>query len=166
MRSLSVKLGGALLLMVAISVGLTAFFSNFSTTREFNAYLSQGAQRYQQTATTTLAQVYVRDGGWANIQLVLDGLLRSTTERLVVADSSMRIVGDTDSQWLGRFTSDVGLSAGTEIVASGESVGELYTFLTQGTGGRGFMGGGIVVRWSLLTVLPIQWTKALPFLLP
>ncbi|MFH1169241.1 MAG: HAMP domain-containing protein, partial [Chloroflexota bacterium] len=45
MRSLSWKLGGALLLMVAVSVGLTAYMANRSTVSQFSQYISHGQGR-------------------------------------------------------------------------------------------------------------------------
>ncbi len=154
MRSLSLKIAGALLLMVVISVGLMAYFSNLSTTREFGAYLSQGNQRYQQNAAEALSLAFVRDGGWANVQSVLTGLLRSTSERLVVADKSGRVVGDTAGQWLDRAAPDVGLADGVSITVSGSGVGQLFTFLTQaGSTGRGYLGGG---RGGPPTSTPVQ----------
>jgi len=54
MRSLRWKLGLALLLVVAISVGLTAFLTNRSTTSEFASYMEQSRQNYVELAGEAL----------------------------------------------------------------------------------------------------------------
>jgi two-component system, OmpR family, sensor histidine kinase BaeS len=142
MHSLRWKVAGALLLMVAISVGLMAYFTNLNTSRQFNAYLSQNNQRYQQNTTQTLAQFYQTNRTWDNVQSVLMALLRDSSERLVLADVAGLIVGDTDNQWNGRYAGNVGLSSGIPITVSGNTVGTLYPFLNQiGMHGRGNMGG-------------------------
>ncbi|MFC1869850.1 sensor histidine kinase [Chloroflexota bacterium] len=142
MRSLTWKLGGALLLIVVISVGLMAYLTNINTTREFGQYISQGNQQYVQNTSHALGQIYSREGNWTRIQTLLPALLRSTADRLVVADASGVIVGDTTNQWLGETADSVGLSSGTLITVSEKNVGELYLTTSQMGMGRGHMGGG------------------------
>lgn len=131
MRSLTWKLCCALFLVVAISVGLTAYFINVNTTQKFSQYLSQEDQRYVQNMSNILGQIYARDENWDNAQTVLSKLLRSGNERLALADSANIIVGDTANQWLGNTEQDIGLSDGTPVIVSEEEVGELYLFSTQ-----------------------------------
>ncbi len=141
MRSLYWKLGAALLLIVAVSVGLTAYLANVSTEREFQSYMQQGNTMYAQNLSDTLSQHYIQNQSWSSVQSILTGLLRSSSERLLVANNSGLLVGDSENDWLGKNTSDVGLTSGTFIMSSGQSVGTLY-ILTDGMGsGRGFMGG-------------------------
>ena len=142
MRSLTWKLGGALLLIVVISVGLMAYLTNINTTREFGQYLTQGNQRYVQNTSDALSQIYAQEGSWSHIQSLLPDLLRSTSDRLIVADASGVIVGDTANQWQGKTAIRVGLSSGTPITVSGKKVGELYLTTSQMGSGRGYMGGG------------------------
>lgn len=141
MRSLSWKLAGALLLIVAVSVGLMAYLANLSTSQEFEQYLAQGQQGYTQSTSEVLSQIYVRDGSWTNVQSLLSALLRSTADRLVVADSTGIIVGDTADEWVGEKASSIGLSSGTSITASGMKVGELYLLTSQTGNGKGYKGG-------------------------
>ncbi|MFA5309827.1 MAG: ATP-binding protein [Dehalococcoidales bacterium] len=141
MRSLSWKLAGALLLIVVISVGLTAYLINVNTTREFNQYVAQGNQKNILGAGAVLSQLYAEAGSWDDVQTWLPDFLRSPNDRLVVADASGIIVGDTDGAWLGSTASSAGLSGGTPITVSGRSAGTLYLAASQG-GGQGYMGGG------------------------
>ncbi len=142
MRSLSWKLAGALLLIVAIAVGLMAYLTNVNTTREFTQYVTQGNQKNIQSTSDALSQLYYQEGNWDGVQSLLPGFLRSPNDRLVVADASGIIVGDTASQWLGKTVINVGLSNGTSITVSGKEVGELYLITNQAGNGKGNMGNG------------------------
>lgn len=142
MRSLNWKLGGALLLIVVVSVGLMAYLTNLSTTREFQQYVSRGNMMYTQSLADSLEDLYAGKQGWNNIQETLQSLPISTSERILVTDRSGIIIADTAGEWLGKESEDVGLSNGTPITASGMTVGNLY-LLTSGVMGmgRGHMGG-------------------------
>ena len=141
MRSLSWKLGGALLLIVVVSVGLMAYLTNLSTTREFQEYVSQGNTMYAQRVEDTLSQFYAQEGSWTKIQDLLGNLLRSGNDRLIVADSSGIIVGDTAGEWLGRDTAEAGMDDGNQISIDGQEVGKLYLLSSTVGDGRGRMRG-------------------------
>ncbi len=142
MRSLSWKLGGALLVIVFVSVGLMAYLTNLSTTREFQQYVSRGNMMYAQAVADSLEDSYAEGGGWRNIEDILQSLTRSSDERMLVADSSGVIVADTAGEWLGRKTEEVGLGSGSQITSSGQTVGRLYILTSGGVGmGRGPMRG-------------------------
>ncbi|MFC1987302.1 sensor histidine kinase [Chloroflexota bacterium] len=142
MRSLTWKLGGALLLMVVVSVGLMAYLTNLSTTREFQQYVSRGNMMYSKSLADSLGNLYAREQSWSNFQETLESLPLSTSERILVTDHSGIIIGDTAGEWLGRKPEDVGLSDGTPITVSGQMVGSLYLLTSGGTGmGRGHMSG-------------------------
>ncbi len=141
MRSLYWKLGGALLLIVLVSVGLTAYLANLSTGREFQAYVQQGTTMYARNVSDTLGQFYAERSDWSGLQDVLTGLLRSANDRLVVSNISGMVVGDTGKAWLSRNAVEVGLTGGTSISVSGKPIGTLFLMTTGSGGGRGYMGG-------------------------
>ncbi|MFC1951553.1 sensor histidine kinase [Chloroflexota bacterium] len=144
MHSLTWKLGGALLLIVVVSVGLMAYLTNLSTTREFQQYVSRGNMVYTQSLADSLGDLYTEEHGWNNIQETLQSLPLSTSERILVTDSSGVIVADTVREWLGKELEDVGLRDGTPITVSGQTVGSLYLLTSGGIGmGRGRMDGRI-----------------------
>ncbi len=142
MRSLTWKLGGALLLIVIVSVGLMAYLANLSTTREFQQYVSRGNMMYTQSLADSLGDLYAEEQGWNNIQETLRSLPLSTSVRILVTDSSGVIIADTAREWLGKESAEVSLSDGTPITVSGQTVGSLY-LLTSGGMVRGHMGGRI-----------------------
>ena len=141
MPSLSWKLGGALLLIVIVSVGLMAYITNRSTTQEFRHYITQGSMMYTQDMERMLSELYAQSGGWMNTQGLLDNMPQSSKGRLVVIDSSGVVVGDTADQWLGLEASELGLNGGTPIITAGEEVGKLYLLAAGGMMGQGRMMG-------------------------
>ena len=87
MRSLNWKLAGALLLVVMVTIGLMAYLMNVGTASEFREYASQSSQNYVQSVASVLGSFYERDQDWTELDEVLADLLRSSSDRLVVADS-------------------------------------------------------------------------------
>lgn len=126
MRSLSWKLSGALLLVVIVSVGITAFLISDSTNREFKQYLSYCDMTYTQTVGDNLAQFYTHGNGWAGVKGILNSKLQSVNDRIVLTDSSGVIIGDTADDWLGKNVKEVGLINPTPITISEKVVGNLY----------------------------------------
>jgi len=143
MRSLNWKLTLALLLVVAVSVGLTAYLTNLRTASEFSRYISQGRLSYVEQVQETLSEYYADTGSWQGVQGLFDDLPRFGTYRLVLADGSGVIVGDSDADWLGKTTTQIGLADPASVVVSGQQVGALY-LVSSSTGqgqGKGQMAG-------------------------
>lgn len=128
MSRLSWKIAGAFILVVMVSVGLMAYLTSQSTTREFRTYIVGVNILYAQDAADTLSQFYTQEQSWNNVQSQLVGLSRCRKDRLIVADSSNVVVGDTANEWQGTATDEIGLSDGIPIIAGGQYVGELYWF--------------------------------------
>ena len=143
MLSLRWKLALSFLAVVVISVGLTAYLTNRGAAREFGSYVRESRNNYVDQIEGRLGWFYENNGSWAGVQNLLDGLVTMGSERLVLADSSGVIVGDTDLQWFGLTTGGVGLAEPTrDIVVSGEGVGEFYLLSSFMMRGRGHMMGG------------------------
>lgn len=98
---------------------------------------------YTQSLADSLGDLYAEEQGWNNSQETLQSLPLSTSERILVTDSSGVIIADTAREWLGKESEDVGLSDGTPITVSGQTVGSLYLLTSGGMMGmgRGHMGG-------------------------
>ncbi|MEJ2739912.1 MAG: HAMP domain-containing protein, partial [Dehalococcoidia bacterium] len=141
MRRLSWKLWGSLLLVVVVTVGLMAFLTNRSTTREFQQYVSSSNMMYTEVVAENIGSLYAQQNDWEGIQDLLTNRLRSQSDRLVVADSTGTIVGDTKNALLGEKAEEIGLENGIPITVSGQTAGTLY-YLCSGPGsGMGRMQG-------------------------
>ena len=126
MHSLRWKLAIALLLVVAISVGLTAYLTHHRTTSEFSNFISESRASSLEQTEQTLKDYYTENGSWAGVQSLLQSLPVFVNDRLILADSSGTIIGDTNAQWLGETVQSVRLTKPTSIVVSGQEVGKLY----------------------------------------
>jgi two-component system OmpR family sensor kinase len=127
MRSLRWKLALALLLVVIVSVGLTAFLTNRSTTSEFDYYIRQDRQYFVDTVGEKAFWFYEEQGSWTNVQRLFDGLATRSKDWLILADSTGVIVADTTGYWIGDTAASVGLIRPTRIITvEGEDIGELY----------------------------------------
>ena len=143
MRSLIWKLAGALLLVVVISVGLMAFLTNLNTRNSFQRYVSKNNTTYLNTVSVNLGQYYSRGQTWNGVQNVLPDFERTMNDRIVVADNSGVIIGDTQNVWLGTIISQADIGSGTPVKVSGQTIGQVY-LLSAGMGGMmgGMMSGG------------------------
>lgn len=142
MRSLSWKLALSLLLVVVVSVGLTAYLTHRGTTREFGEFISQSrASSLERTEERLIAFYTTEEGSWASVQSLLESLPIFVHDRLILADSSGTIIGDTGREWLGESAGSVGLADPTSIIVSGQEVGNLY-LLSFGVAGTQYIGPG------------------------
>ena len=126
MRSLRWKLAGALLLVVLVSVGLTAFLISQGTTREFRQYLTSCDSTYIEVIETNLINYYQHNRNWVGVQSTLNSQIRSIDDRLVIADGSGVIVGDTGEDWIGKNISEIGLDNPLQLIESQQVVGNLF----------------------------------------
>jgi len=150
------KLSGAMLLIVAVSVGLMAYLSNLSTAREFQQYISRGSTAYTQVLADEAGTAYAGGQRWSDVRGAMLSLLRSSDERIVIADASGSIVVDTGGDWLGRSASQVGLGNGAPVIADGRQVGQLYLLSTTAGPagmGRGMMGRGQMSGQAMTTMM-------------
>ena len=153
MFSLRWKLGGALLLVVLVSVGIMAFLTNQNTTTQFQQYIQTGSTAYNQRVVNNLEQYYAQGQSWSGVQEILLASLRTAGDRLVLADKSGKIVGDTANQAVGKTAVSLGISEGNLIQAGGQTVGTLYLDLSGMMGsGRGYMGGRGMMSGSSLPI--------------
>ena len=126
MRSLSWKIALSLLVVVAVSVGLTAYLTHHRTTREFSDFISESRATYMERTEQTLTDFYTENGSWAGVQNLIQIMPTFINDRLILADTSGTIIGDTNRQWLGHMCQNVGLSNPTSIEVSDQEVGKLY----------------------------------------
>jgi signal transduction histidine kinase len=141
MRRLSWKLWGSLVLIVIVTVGLMAFLTERSTTREFQQYVMKANMMYTETIVENISGFYAQQGNWTGIQDVLRDQLKAENDRLIVADSTGTIVGDTSGNLLGENAEMIGLQDGISLTVSGQNAGTLYWLCIGQGSGMGRMQG-------------------------
>ena len=141
MRSVAVKMVAGFTLVAVVSVLVVAFLADRYTAQEFGNYLESGAIGHQQSVVDYLAGRYTSTGGWRGLPPVLASLSGWLGQRLIVADASGKVVGDSAGQLaVGANLPKPAPSDAFPIVAGGKTVGTLY--LTSDTPARwGMMGG-------------------------
>jgi len=143
MHSISIKLASALLVVVVVSVGLAAYLINRSTKDQFEQYLVSTGVAYGEQAADDLEDFYTENGGWNNVQNFFDSLSRLGNYRLILADTSGTIIGDTNNMhnWIGTSVTSRGLNFPISLTASNQDAGDLYLiFPTVGQGWGHFSG--------------------------
>jgi signal transduction histidine kinase len=151
-RSLRWKLGGALLLVVLISVGLMAYLTNQNTTSQFQEYIQGGNSAYAERIVNNLEQYYLQQQSWSGVGEILNASLRSSDDRLIMADNSGKIIADTNNQLIGKSADSLDTQSTVALQVSGQSVGTLYFDLSSTGMGKGYMGG----RTMMPTPAPIH----------
>jgi two-component system, OmpR family, sensor histidine kinase BaeS len=128
--SLTWRLSAALLLVVIVSVGVMTYFINWSTTREFEQYVSSGNRMMEQRAADGLAVYYEQNQSWAGVQFILNRFIMMRQGRLILADEDGVIVGDSvpETENLGQRADKLGLDvdAGAPVIAGGQRVGTIF----------------------------------------
>ena len=142
MLSLRWKLALALLLVVAVSAGLTAWLGHYRSTREFRGYVLESSEHYQEKVVTILTGYYTAEGSWDNVQSILDDQLLPDAVRVVVVNESGVVVGDTADMWLGETAAAVGLTDPFAVIASVEDPAELHLMSSWEGSEPGFRPGG------------------------
>jgi signal transduction histidine kinase len=139
--SLGWKLGGALLLVVLVSVGIMAYLTNRNTADQFQQYVQGGNAVYTERVVYNLEQYYLQQHNWSGVQQILNASLRGNSNRLALADSSGKVIADTGNQTAGKHDVILDGSSATPIQISGQQVGTLYVALPGGGNGKGNQGG-------------------------
>jgi signal transduction histidine kinase len=125
-RSITWKLIAAFVIVVIVSVGLTAFLVSINTANEFQQYVSNCDSAYADQVNQNLGRYYVQNGSWNNVQSYLQSQLKTRNQRLVLADAGGLVIADTDNVEIGKRLTDMGLANPDSIMNSGMVVGELY----------------------------------------
>jgi signal transduction histidine kinase len=134
-RSITWKLIAAFIIVVIVSVGLTALLVSINTANEFQRYVSNCDNAYTELVHQNLGKYYIQNDGWNNVQSYLQSQLKTKNQRLVLVDTGGRIIADTDNIEIGKKISETGLESPESITNSGRVVGDLYM---SGCGSRAY----------------------------
>ncbi|MGI2336551.1 MAG: ATP-binding protein [Dehalogenimonas sp.] len=144
MKSLSLKLGAALVLVAVMAVAIMAILINQYTKSEFQTYVSANPS-FSEAVSNTLAVYYLQnDKSWDGVEEIIPPLLAFNGDRLVLADTSGFIVADTAGELAGTPVSQTGLTGAyyVELFRPRTIIGQYY-YIAGHTGGSGGMGSGM-----------------------
>jgi two-component system sensor histidine kinase BaeS len=125
MRSLTLKLTLAFLLVGLIGAILVAVLVGQSTRTGFNRFLSE---RDQAVLTTTLSEYYVTNGSWAGISAKLENTapLNSYSRDVALTDANGTVVVGKGNYTVGQRLPARALNGGTPISANGQTIGYMF----------------------------------------
>ena len=127
LRSVYVRFILANVLVVIVSVALTAALAGRMTSNEFRQFTERGDISRSSRLTRTLADTYAQSASWANAQSSVERLSQITGERVAVADADGKIIADSGQGLVGQTVPVHRLSPFGRIVVGGVTVGHLVT---------------------------------------
>jgi signal transduction histidine kinase len=125
-RSLTAKILIAFAAIVVVSIGGIAFLANRRTTDAFEHYVRTGQPDAQDHFADSIGNVYRQTGSWDTVSQALHLLPPDPNRRLVIVDTSGKVVVDNSGGPLGGPAANLGLTAGRPIVSDGQTLGMLY----------------------------------------
>ncbi|HEX9118256.1 MAG TPA: ATP-binding protein [Anaerolineae bacterium] len=125
-RSLRLRLLVGSILVVVVAVGVTAVVASQRTLSEFEHYVNtSSASRFHRFAEA-MGRSYTANQGWSNIQPDVDRSAAISGQRVVVANTQGKIVGDSGMVLIGTTASAAWARTASPIVVAGTRVGTLY----------------------------------------
>lgn len=101
LKSLRFKILAAMVIVIIAGVVITALNATRSTTGEFQRYVMHGQTMRQKRFVVSLTNFYTSEQSWTNVQSVVDQISEMSGERIVVADSNLITVGDSEGKLVG-----------------------------------------------------------------
>lgn len=102
LRSLRVRLLLATILVVLISVGVTAFVATRRTEGEFQRYVERRPPVDERRLGYVIARYYDENDGWRGIDAEIARLAQLTGQRVVLADANSQVIADSDNKLAGK----------------------------------------------------------------
>lgn len=151
-NSLSIKLVGAFLLVIAVGAVVISILISYATQNAFNLYTNRSGQVWAQQLAPVLGDYYAQSNSWQGVELVLQenvgevmpesgtgmmgqghgqgrqgqgGMMGMLQQRLVLADAQGRVVSDTHGELLGVQLGADELKNGAAILLDQRLVGTI-----------------------------------------
>lgn len=126
-RSLRVRVLVALIIVIAVAVGVVSFLASRATTGEFERYVERGGMVRHQRFEVYLAGHYMRNRGWSDVQSLVEQMGQIAGERIVLADGEGQIIADSADELIGQTVSEDWAEPVALILNRGVPVGTVYT---------------------------------------
>ena len=125
-HSLRFRVLVALILVVAVAVGMVALFASRATTGEFRRYVERGGILRHRRFEMFLAGYYNRSRSWSGVQPLVEQMGQITGERIVLADEGGQVVADSEKGLIGQTVAQDWAKPAALIVHRGVPVGAIY----------------------------------------
>ncbi len=125
--SLRVRLLASLLLVTLVAIGAVAVFASQTTGNQFRGYVQRRFQMGQFRFQLMLGPYYEKGGGWDGVQDLVSRMAEMSGDRIVLLDSSGKVIADSVGKLLGREASANWSGGPIPVVANGSQVGVVYT---------------------------------------
>ena len=102
LRNLHLRFIVSNVLVVIVSVALTALLAAQTTQSEFGRFMDRGDVSTLHRLTPILSDAYAKSSSWADIQATVENLSAVTGQRVAVADLKGVIVGDSANEMVGK----------------------------------------------------------------
>ncbi len=101
-RSLRFRVLVALIIVIAVAVGVVAFLASQATSGEFQSYEQRRGMMRHQRFEVFLAGYYRQNRDWSGIQPWVEQIGDITGERIVLSDEDGRVVADSANKLIGQ----------------------------------------------------------------
>ncbi len=125
-RSLRFRVLVALIMVIAVAVGVVSFLASRATSGEFQRYVERGGMIRHQRFEMYLAGHYVRIRGWSGVQPLVEQIGQISGERTVLADREGQIVADSANKLIGQAVAQDWADPVALIRQRGALVGAVY----------------------------------------
>lgn len=143
MRSMAFKLVAAFAVVALVGVLIVAFLANRLTSTAFGSYVEQGVLAQDQRIADYIVGQYAA-GGWRSVTAMLMPVSHSTGTRLVVADSSGKVVADSAGRLTNGPVPNPAPGRQIPLKADSKPIGSLY--VTESTSGS----SGMMGQWDMM----------------
>lgn len=148
MRSVSLKLALAFLLVIVVAVGLVALAANLGARGQFITYLERGPTIMRlDRAVAALTSYYLQNGRWSGSQSLLESLASSQGGRLVLTDGRGLVLADSGREWSGRSVDEASLGEGEAVTVDNKPVAVVHLLAAQEAAGPWWQGLGLPGAW-------------------
>ncbi len=125
LRGVGLRLLIGFVAVVVVGVGTVAIIANQATTSSFHSFVTAGGNMYAGRLATVLAEFYALQHSWQGVDELTHNVMRTTDQRLIVADANNRVVGDSQGLLLGHTLPPEYHLHATSIEMDGKPIGSL-----------------------------------------
>jgi signal transduction histidine kinase len=126
-HSLRFRVLVALIIVIAVAVGVVSFLASRATTGEFQRYVERGGMVRHERFEVFLAGYYTQNRSWSGVQPLVEQMGQITGERIVLANGEGQIVADSAYKLVGQTKGQYWAEPAAVIGLRGVPVGVVYT---------------------------------------